>query len=259
LKSCNKTDYIIKKTNNNQKFEVDVQSRLTIVLATTNTGKTDEIRKLLHGLPVTIKNLNDFGPIPPIVEDGATFDENAYKKASLTARYLGLPALADDSGLCVDALGGAPGVLSARYGGDQATDEDRNQKLLTALGDSQNRNARFQCVLSLAVPTGEALTYEAGCEGFITRAPAGDRGFGYDPIFYYPPLNKTFAQMTLTEKNSLSHRAKALKEIYSEFDKVMLWIHQHLPDNDPVGCWHPPGEDAQESQSYSDTITEPKE
>ena len=218
-----------------------MQTRLTIVLATRNAGKTVEIRELLQDMPVNIKNLNDFGPIPPIIEDGATFDDNAYKKASLTARYLGFPALADDSGLCVDALDGAPGIYSARYGGEQATDEDRYRKLLKALGDNPNRNAYFQCVLSLAMPTGEALTYEARCDGVIAQTPAGDGGFGYDPIFFYPPLNKTFAQLTLEEKNSISHRAKALKELRSEFDKVLMWIRQHIPEIEPLGCMHSPG------------------
>lgn len=215
-----------------------MQTRLTIVLATHNTGKTTEICNLLQNLPINIKNLNDFGPIPPIVEDGATFEENAYKKASLTARYLGLPAIADDSGLCVDALNGAPGVLSARYGGDGATDKDRYQKLLKELGTSTHRQAYFECVLSLAVPTGEALTYQARCEGEITITPVGHNGFGYDPIFFYPPLNKTFAELNLTEKNTVSHRAKVLREFYSEFDKVLVWVRQHLPDIAPVGCMH---------------------
>lgn len=218
-----------------------MQTRLTIVLATHNTGKTTEIRNLLQGLPVEIKNLNDFGPLPPIVEDGVTFEENAYKKASLTARYLGLPALADDSGLCVDALDGAPGVWSARYGGDQATDEDRYQKLLEALGDTTRRQAHFECVLSLAVPTGQALTYEGRCQGEIAKSPMGNNGFGYDPIFYYPPLNKTFAQLSPSEKNAVSHRAKALMEFHTEFDKISVWIKRQLPDIDPVGCMHPQG------------------
>lgn len=215
-----------------------MQTRLTIVLATHNTGKTVEIRNLLQDLPVQIKNLNDFGPIPPIIEDGETFDDNAYKKASLTARYLGLPALADDSGLCVDALNGEPGVQSARYGGPDATDADRYQKLLAALEDTPDRNAHFTCVLSLAVPTGQALTYEAQCHGEITTAPSGDGGFGYDPVFFYPPLEKTFAQLTLAEKNNISHRALALKEFRSEFDNVMTWLEIHLPENEPVGCMH---------------------
>jgi XTP/dITP diphosphohydrolase len=216
--------------------EVNVNTSIPIVLATRNAGKTREIQGLLQGFAVEIKNLDDFGPIPLIEEDGATFDENAYKKASLTARYLGLPALADDSGLLVDALGGAPGVLSARYAGPDATDAQRCQKLLEVLADTENRKAAFECVLSLAVPTGPALTYEGRCEGVIARVPAGDNGFGYDPIFFYPALNKTFAQLNLAEKGRISHRGKALAELRAEFDRVLIWIRQHMPDAAPIGC-----------------------
>jgi len=213
-----------------------VPSPIHIVLATRNKGKTKEIQDLLQGFDVVVRNLNDFGPIPPIEEDGATFDENAYKKASLTARYLGLPALADDSGLLVEALGGAPGVHSARYAGEQATDRQRCQKLLEALGDSENRRAAFECVIALSVPTGAALAYEGRCEGVIARAPAGENGFGYDPIFYYPSLDKTFAQLSMAEKGRISHRGKALMELRSEMDKVLIWIRQHMPQDGPVGC-----------------------
>lgn len=207
-----------------------------LVLASRNKGKTAEIKELLKKHPIQIRNLDDFGPIPPIEEDGETFEANAYKKASLTARYLGFPAMADDSGLCVDALQGAPGIYSARYGGPNATDEQRCRKLLEELGDSQNRKARFECVISLAVPTGPALTYEAFCEGLITRQPAGANGFGYDPIFYYPELGKTFAELTGEEKNLVSHRGKALRELSAEFDKVLKWIARHMPPSEPVGC-----------------------
>lgn len=207
-----------------------------LVLATRNQGKTDEIRARLKDFPVEIRNLNDFGPIPPIVEDGDTFDENAYKKASESARYLGLPALADDSGLVVEALNGAPGVHSARYAGEDATDRQRYRKLLQELGESENRSAKFVCVLSLAVPTGQALTYEASCEGIIAREPAGTGGFGYDPVFFYPPLNKTFAQLSRHEKNSISHRGKALQEFCEEFDKVMVWLKRHSAPAPPSGC-----------------------
>jgi XTP/dITP diphosphohydrolase len=169
------------------------------------------------------------------VEDGNTFDENAYKKASLTARYLGLPALADDSGLVVEALNGAPGIHSARYAGKDASDSQRYRKLLQELGDSENRSAKFVCVLSLAVPTGPALTYEASCEGVITHEPVGTGGFGYDPVFFYPPLDKTFAQLTRQEKNQVSHRGKALHEFGSEFDKVMGWLQRHLAPHTPTG------------------------
>jgi XTP/dITP diphosphohydrolase len=211
-------------------------SRTTLVLATRNQGKTAEIRGLLKSYPIDIRNLDDFGPIPSIVEDGDTFEANAYKKASLTARYLGYPALADDSGLVVAALDGAPGVFSARYAGEDATDEQRCLKLLEALGDTENRAAHFQCVLSLAVPTGPALTYDAVCEGLITRRLSGTGGFGYDPIFFYPDLDKTFAEMTMAEKSSVSHRGKALSDLIAEFDNILVWLKKHAPHAQPIGC-----------------------
>lgn len=199
-----------------------------LVIATGNPGKASEIKDLLAGFPVDIRSLDDFGPVPPVVEDGLTFDENAYKKASFTARILGLPALADDSGLVVEALGGAPGVFSARYAGVNADDAQRRQKLLAEMRGKTNRNAAFECVISIAVPGGPALTYEARCEGLITEAPVGDNGFGYDPVFYYPPLEKTFAQMTREEKSRVSHRGLALREMQAEFDKVLQWLKRHL-------------------------------
>ncbi len=140
-----------------------------------------------------------------------------------------MPALADDSGLMVDALGGEPGVRSARYAGPHATDQQRVAKLLRAMQGQTNRKAAFECVISIAVPSGPALTYEARCEGLIAEAPAGEKGFGYDPIFFYPPLNKTFGQMTLAEKRGVSHRGKALNELRQEMDKVLIWIRRHMP------------------------------
>ncbi|MFO8083819.1 MAG: XTP/dITP diphosphatase [Desulfobacterales bacterium] len=204
---------------------------INLVIATRNRGKTSEISSLLSEFPIMIKNLDDFGPIPEMREDGKTFDENAYQKASFAAKILGFPALADDSGLVVDALEGAPGVYSARYGGKNATDKDRYLKLLDEMKGITNRKAAFECVISIAVPTGAALTYEARCEGLIAEAPAGSNGFGYDPVFYYPPLQKTFAQLTQDEKNRVSHRGKALKELQSEFEKVLIWIRQQIPLN----------------------------
>jgi XTP/dITP diphosphohydrolase len=206
-----------------------MQDKIIIVIATRNKGKKSEISDLLKGFPVDIKGLDDFGPIPHIEEDGDTFDENAYKKASFTARILGFPALADDSGLLVEALGGAPGVLSARYAGENATDEQRCQKLLQEMEGKTNRKAAFECVISIAVPTGPALTYEARCEGLIAEQPSGSNGFGYDPVFYYPPLNKTFGELTIEEKSRVSHRGKALGEFKDELDKVMIWIKQQMP------------------------------
>ncbi|MDM8515330.1 XTP/dITP diphosphatase [Desulfobacterales bacterium HSG16] len=208
----------------------------TIVIATRNKGKTAEIRSLLDGFPVEIKNLDDFGPIPEVIEDGDTFDDNAYKKSSFTARMLGFPALSDDSGLLVEALNGAPGVYSARYAGEDATDEARCKKLLEEMEGQVNRKAAFECVISLAVPEGPALTYEARCEGIIAEAPSGSNGFGYDPVFYYPELDKTFAQLSQEEKSQVSHRGKALGEFINEFDKVLTWIRRHMPQAERVGC-----------------------
>ena len=213
-----------------------MQNTISLVLASRNPGKTAEIKDLLKDYPVRIRNLDDFGPIPEVEEDGDTFDENAYKKASFTARVLGLPALADDSGLVVEALDGAPGVHSARYAGNSASDAQRCQKLLAEMKDKTNRRAAFECVISIAAPTGPALTYEARCEGLITEKPVGENGFGYDPVFYYPPLNKTFAEMTREEKGRVSHRGKALTEIKAEFDKVLIWIQQNTPIQEKFYC-----------------------
>ncbi|MCF8091747.1 MAG: XTP/dITP diphosphatase [Desulfotignum sp.] len=207
-----------------------------LVLASTNKGKTREIRDLLKDFPLEIKNLNDFGPIPPVIEDGATFDENAYKKASFTARVLGHPAMADDSGLCVEALGGAPGVISARYAGENATDADNVARLLTELEHHENRNASFKCVISIAVPTGAALTYEGRCDGIITREPAGENGFGYDPLFFFPAYNRTFAQLTMAEKSQVSHRGKALNQVADEMNKILEWIDINMPRFEQVAC-----------------------
>jgi len=198
-----------------------------MVLATRNEGKISEIKELLKGFNIELKSLLDFDPIPPVIEDGKTFEDNAYKKAYFTAKVLGLPALADDSGLVVEALGGAPGVYSSRYAGNDATDPDRIIKLLMDMRGKANRMAHFESVIIIAVPLGPALTYTGRCEGVITHEPKGENGFGYDPIFYYPPLDKTFAQMPREEKNGVSHRGKAMTKLRDEFDKVMIWLsHQ---------------------------------
>jgi len=203
---------------------------LPVVLATRNAGKTEELRRLLADFPVVIRNLSDFGPVPPVEEDGMTFEENAVKKARSFAKVLGLPALADDSGLTVDALGGAPGVRSARYAGEHASDADNNSKLLKELEHEKNRAAAFVCVIAIAVPWGPALVYQGRCEGLITREQMGTEGFGYDPVFFYPPLQKTFAQLTTEGKNQVSHRGQALRELRQEFDKVLFWLRQRLTE-----------------------------
>lgn len=202
----------------------------SLILATRNEGKISELKGLFSGFNVDIKSLNDLGPIPPVKEDGKSFEDNAYKKALFTAKVLGAPALADDSGLVVGTLGGAPGVFSARYAGDNASDEDNNRKLLEAMRDKADRSAYFESAIIIAVPSGPALTYIGRCDGEITHEPVGEGGFGYDPVFYYPPLNKTFAQMSREEKNSVSHRGKAISELREEFDKVMIWLEQRLKE-----------------------------
>jgi XTP/dITP diphosphohydrolase len=202
---------------------------INLVIATRNKGKTSEIKSLLSGFPVIIRNLDDFGTIPEVKEDGETFDDNAYKKASFASKILGFPALADDSGLVVEALNGAPGVHSARYAGENASDEERCLKILNEMNGKSNRKAAFECVISIAVPGGAALTYEARCEGIISEKLKGANGFGYDPIFYYPPLKKTFAELTQQEKNHISHIWKAFQELKEEFDKILIWIHRQVP------------------------------
>ena len=201
-----------------------------LVLATKNNGKISEFRDLFRESGIQIKTLDDFGPIPPVIEDGATFEDNAVKKAQFTARVLGIPAIADDSGLTVKALQGAPGVFSSRYAGENAEDESNNRKLLAEMKGVEDRAAAFVCVLAIAVPRGPALIYEGTCEGMIAETPKGDQGFGYDPLFYYPPFQKTFAQLTREEKNSISHRGKAIEELHGELDRVVIWLKQRLTE-----------------------------
>ncbi|MBP1739969.1 MAG: non-canonical purine pyrophosphatase, rdgB/HAM1 family [Deltaproteobacteria bacterium] len=201
-----------------------------LVLATRNEGKIAEFKTLFSGFPIEMKSLNDFGPIPDVVEDGKTFEDNAYKKAHFTARVLGFPALADDSGLVVEALGGQPGVFSARYAGEGAGDEANILKLLKAMERVSDRRAAFECVIAIAVPRGPALVYSGRCEGEIARDRTGKNGFGYDPVFLYQPLGKTFAEMSQEEKNRVSHRGKAMTKLLDEFDKVLIWLAQRLAE-----------------------------
>ena len=207
-----------------------------IVLATTNKGKIAEIKNIFSDAPIEFLTLDDFPHIPSVKEDGQTFDENAYKKSSFTARILGLPALADDSGLIVEALDGAPGVHSARYAGKNATSEQLCDKILKDMEGKENRNAAFECVISIAVPTGPALTYEGRCQGRLTTEPMGENGFGYDPIFFHDELNKTFAQSSREEKARVSHRGKALAELKSEMSQALIWINQNMPVLEKFEC-----------------------
>ena len=206
-----------------------MEEKITLILATTNKGKTAELTEMLKGFPVNIKNLQEFGSLPDVKEDGKTFEENAYKKANFYSRILGFPAMADDSGLCIEALDGKPGVYSARYAGIGASDEEKYKKILEEIKNKDNRKAYFQCNISIAVPTGSALTYEGRCDGIIAEKGFGNYGFGYDPIFFYPSANKTFGQMTSAEKGKVSHRGLALAEVCKEFDKIIIWIKQQMP------------------------------
>ena len=186
---------------------------MQLVLATNNKDKIREIKQLLENLPVTIKTADDFQNFPDIEETGATLEANARLKANGMAKFTQMAALADDSGLEVDALDGAPGVCSSRYAGENVTYEDNNRKLLSELSgvSPEKRIARFRCVIAIDWGDGTTDTCEGMCDGFITEDIIGHEGFGYDPIFYYPPLGKRFSEMTVIEKNSISHRGLALK------------------------------------------------
>lgn len=187
---------------------------MQLVLATNNRDKIKEIKYLLEDLPVTILTADDFLEFPNIEETGSTLEENALLKASGIARFCDLPALADDSGLEVDALEGAPGVYSSRYAGEDVTYEDNNRKLIAELKDvpHEKRTARFRCVIAIDWNDGTTDTVAGAAEGIITEELSGDKGFGYDPVFYYPPQKKRFSEMTTAEKNQISHRGLALME-----------------------------------------------
>jgi XTP/dITP diphosphohydrolase len=187
---------------------------MQLVLATNNKDKIREIKHLLDDLPVTVLTSEDFLEFPDPEETGATLEENAILKARAISEFCGLPALADDSGLEVDALGGAPGVFSSRYAGPDVTYRDNNEKLLRDLRGvpPEKRMARFRCVIALAWDKDNIETVEGFASGYIADDIVGDKGFGYDPVFFYPPRGKRFSEMTLEEKNLVSHRGLALQE-----------------------------------------------
>ena len=196
---------------------------MELILATTNPGKILEIRKVLEGLPITLYSLSDFPNPPEVIEDQNSFEGNALKKARMICRWQGLPALADDSGLVVPALGGQPGIHSARYAGNNANenanentnDEDNRKKLLKEMEEfpESQRQASFVCVLALVWPDGRQVVTSGECHGVITREERGTSGFGYDPLFLIPRLNKTTAEISLEEKNQISHRGEALRKL----------------------------------------------
>lgn len=198
---------------------------IKIVIASKNQGKIKEFSSLLSILNVSFLSLLDFPEIGEIPEEGKTFAENALKKASVVAQTTGLPALADDSGLVVDALGGKPGVYSARYAGEPKDDFKNIQKLLKELEnvpDSQ-RTARFVAALCLYFPDGAVLTSEGECAGIILNEMRGSGGFGYDPVFYLPEYGKTMAELPLEVKNKISHRSRALSLLLQKIKEEKQW------------------------------------
>jgi len=190
---------------------------MQLVLATNNEDKIREIKNLLDDLPVTILTRDDFLEFPDVEETGSTLEENAILKAKTIAEFCDLPALADDSGLEVDALDGAPGVYSSRYAGENVTYADNNNKLLKDLTNipPEKRTAHFRCVIAICWGNDDIATVDGTAEGVIAIDVIGSKGFGYDPVFYYPPAGKRFSEMTLEEKNLISHRGKALQEARS--------------------------------------------
>jgi XTP/dITP diphosphohydrolase len=186
---------------------------MKLIIASNNKHKIYEIKKILGGKFSEIVSLAEAGIDHETVEDGVTFLENAGKKAREIAEIANLPALADDSGICVDALGGAPGVYSARFSGVHGNDEDNNRLLLEKLSDKEDKSAHYCCAMVLAYPDGREISAEGFMYGEITHNPRGDRGFGYDPLFIPRGESRTVAEMTDEEKNLISHRANALAEL----------------------------------------------
>lgn len=195
---------------------------MKLLVATTNAGKLAELRRLFAGLPVELVSLADVPIDRHVDEDADTFEGNACKKASTFALRSGLPTLADDSGLEVDALGGAPGVRSARYAGESATDEQNLRKLVDAIRGHADRGARFRCALALAQPSGAiAHVTDGRCEGSIIDEPRGERGFGYDPVFVLDGDTRTMAELNEDEKNGRSHRGAASRAMRSYLEQVL--------------------------------------
>ena len=203
----------------------------TLLLATSNPGKVAEFCALLarhldlaHLQILTPRDWQH--PLPEVAEIGRTFAENARLKAERLSAVTGLPSLADDSGLCVDVLGGAPGLHSARWAGPEATDADRNTKLLMALAEMPPElwTARYVCAAAFVMPGEETVVAEAACEGAIVPSPRGTKGFGYDPLFLIPALGRTMAELTPSEKNSLSHRALAVTQLAPAMVRALLTV-----------------------------------
>ena len=191
---------------------------MKFVLATHNPNKIREMRAILGQFDVEVVSPKELGITVDVEETGSTFAENAMLKAKAICELAKLPAIADDSGLCVDALNGGPGVYSARYGGEGLDDKGRYTLLLNSMRGQTTRAAHFTCSIACAFPNGDTLTAEGQVQGTIAFAPMGEGGFGYDPVFFYPPLAKTFGQLTAEEKSAISHRGQALKEFSAKLE-----------------------------------------
>ena len=194
---------------------------MKLVLASKNKKKLVEMNDILSHLGIEVCSEAEAGVDVEVEETGTTFEENSLLKAKAVMEASGLPAIADDSGLCVDALGGAPGVYSARYGGPGLDDVGRYQLLLENMKGQSPRTARFVSVITCCFPNGDVLSARGECEGTIAFAPMGEGGFGYDPVFFVPELKKTFSQLTPDEKNAISHRGKALKAFQGKLEEYL--------------------------------------
>jgi len=191
----------------------------TILIASHNTHKIKEFKTMLEPFDINILSLFDFNDFDEVIEDGMTFIENAHKKASHFAKKYNLPTLSDDSGLCVDALDGMPGIYSARYSGQG--DDQNNIKLLDAMKDIKNRDARFVAAIVIVFPDQSILESIADVKGLITTTPKGNNGFGYDPIFFVPELNMTFAEADEKIKHAHSHRGKAMTKLKEQLHEII--------------------------------------
>ncbi|MEE1410946.1 MAG: XTP/dITP diphosphatase [Bulleidia sp.] len=190
-----------------------------IVVASTNKGKIREFKEMLEPLGYTVKSLADFPDMPEIEENGTTFEENAVIKAqSVTDRY-GIEAISDDSGLSIDAFGGEPGIHSARYLGHDTSYDYKNRVILKRMEKESNRNCHYTCAIAVTRPNEEPVVFCDIVECEIAKEPKGENGFGYDPIVYYAPLQKTMAEMTKDEKNAISHRGKAIRRFEAWMDE----------------------------------------
>ena len=196
---------------------------MKVVLASKNRHKLEEISKITEQFDMELVLQSDLGVDIDVEENGSTFEENSYIKAEAVMKATGLPALADDSGIAVDALNGEPGIYSARYGFDDSLDDWGRLELLLKntehVPDGQ-RQAQFVCVITMITPDGKTIQARGEIHGELTREPAGENGFGYDPIFYYPPLGRTTAELSPEEKNQVSHRANALKVFYEKLKEA---------------------------------------